>query len=302
MDIVKIYDDYPGRTNFVFTGRKDPYLLAKDDDHLPDEEDDGWFSFPNPEQGRIECKSDKDMDENSPPTYNIKKILENQNGILYKDPGSPNGDFQDIEITWRVKNVTSKNGDGQKPHLELVAGGFKQANEKTKVGKDKDVIAQCEAMSYHANIYPGTGRVKFEKDSRHDHHNEKSGYAKDIQGVEKIDTKLKFDDSKEIVQKFILYRIPGNEKWKFFMKLELWHDETGKGDNFKKVHEFTDKGQWGKTKDGNGDCCNSDDEYEFVVLWMTRCAVGIRCDNLDDLLFKDWSVRSIDPSKPLHQG
>lgn len=108
MDIVKIYDDYPGRTNFIFSGRDDPYLLDKNDNKLPDPESDGWFSFPDSEQGRIECKSDKDMDENSPSTYNIKKILEEQNGVLYKDSDNPNGDFQDIEITWRIKNFTAK--------------------------------------------------------------------------------------------------------------------------------------------------------------------------------------------------
>lgn len=88
------------------------------------------------------------------------------------------------------------------------------------------------------------------------------------------------------------------------MKLELWYDKTEKGnkiENFEKVHEFIDKGQWGKTKGGNVDCCNNDPKFEYVVLWTTRCAIGIRCDHLDDVWFKDWSVRSIDPSKPLYQ-
>jgi hypothetical protein len=31
------------------------------------------------------------------------------------------------------------------------------------MGHDKSVPASCESMSYHFNIYPATGRVRFEK-------------------------------------------------------------------------------------------------------------------------------------------
>jgi pectin methylesterase-like acyl-CoA thioesterase len=37
-----------------------------------------------------------------------------------------------------------------------------------------------------------------------------------------------------------------------------------------------------------------------AVLSMARVAIGYRCDNMVDFQFKDMSVRSIDPSKPLH--
>ena len=39
---------------------------------------------------------------------------------------------------------------------------------------------------------------------------------------------------------------------------------------------------------------------ENVILSMARVAIGYRCDNMVDFQFKDMSIRSIDPSKPLH--
>jgi len=35
------------------------------------------------------------------------------------------------------------------------------------------------------------------------------------------------------------------------------------------------------------------------VLTMARAALGYRCDNMVDFQFKDMSIRSIDPTKPL---
>lgn len=79
--------------------------------------------------------------------------------------------------------------------MELVPGGFRQADDKKTVGQHKDVIAQCEAMSYHTNIYPLTGRVKFEKDSRHANRNDESAYAIDIHEVEKKNAIPQFDEN-----------------------------------------------------------------------------------------------------------
>ena len=34
---------------------------------------------------------------------------------------------------------------------------------------------------------------------------------------------------------------------------------------------------------------------------MARVAIGYRCDEMFDFQFKDMSIRSIDPSRPLHR-
>ena len=81
------------------------------------------------------------------------------------------------------------------------------------------------------------------------------------------------------------------------MKLELYLDVTGKGDHFQRVLEYEDRGQWGPTDGGNSECHAS----EFVVLSMARVAIGYRCDDMVNFQFKDMSIRSIDPSRPLHR-
>jgi hypothetical protein len=151
------------------------------------------------------------------------------------------------------------------------------------VGKDKAVPAACEAMSYHYNLYPLTGRVKFEKDSMHT-----PGYTKT--NPEKKNAMGKFDNMQEIIQKAVLYRTTKG------VKLESYVDESGTGTQFKKVIEFEDTGQYGPTRGGNAPCkCG-----EFPILSMGRVALGYRGDNWISLEFKDASIRSIDSTKPLH--
>ncbi len=301
--ILKIYEDYPGRNYFALKSNNMHEKRFLKDKPVPTS--NGWFRFPTGHkkgQGRIEILSNVDANEETIPTFNLKKVLEERDGVLFKDPNSPDGDFQDIEITWRIKMKGHGHGheDGGY-HIELVPGGLNQADDDKKlVGKDKNIIAQCEAMSYHANVYPTQGRVKFEKDTKHT-----DGYTTDKSDPVDKHAFKPFSKDQEIIHKFVIYRIKGNDKWNHFMKLEQYIDETGKGDNFKKVLEKIDDGQWGPTKKGNKQCCENDKQYEYVVLWMTRCAIGIRCDGLDDmgdLLFKDWSIRSINPDKLIHKS
>jgi hypothetical protein len=204
---------------------------------------------------------------------------------LFKPPNSPDGkgDFLNIEQTWRFRVLKAGTGtrNGQ-AHIELVPGGYRQTSRKTKTGKDRAVPASCESMSYHFNVYPLTGRVKFEKDSDHT-----TGYARS--NPQKEHAVPAFDNGQIVVQKAVLYRTPNG------MKLESYLDMTGNGTNFQKVLEFEDRGQWGPTEGGNSEC----DCSENVVLSMARVAVGYRCDNMVDFEFRDMSIRSIDPSKVL---
>ncbi len=280
--IQKIYGDAPQPVNnWAFDGNTvDPRFMEQKIVNAGNR----WYKPQDAVEMRVEVLSDASADENTIETFDVANVL--RKGYLYKPPNSPDGkgDFLNIEQTWRFKVVKAgtgtKNGEA---HIELVPGGYRQTSDKTKVGKDKAVPAGCESMSYHFNIYPLTGRVKFEKDSDHT-----SGYTRS--DPEKDHAVPRFDDGQVVVQKAILYRTAHG------MKLESYLDMSGKGDGFQKVLDFEDRGQWGPTRGGNSECHCS----ENVVLSMARVAIGYRCDNMVDFEFKDMSIRSIDPSKPLH--
>ncbi len=282
--IQKIYADAPEPANhWTFTGNpNDPRFMEQ----RIVAADDGWFQAENPKEMRVEVVSDPSANEHTIETFDLARVL--AKGYLYKPPDSPDGkgDFLNIEQTWRFRVI--KTGDGTvngSAHLELVPGGYRQTSRKTKTGKDQAVPASCESMSYHFNIYPLTGNVRMEKDSDHT-----TGYARDDLNPRKTHAVPRFDDGRIIVQKAILYRTAAG------MKLELYLDMTGRGDHFEKVLETEDRGQWGPTQGGNAECHCS----ENVILSMARVAIGYRCDNLINFQFKDLSIRSIDPAKPLH--
>lgn len=280
--IQKIYADAPRpANNWVFDGNvNDPRLMEQKIVRAAG----GWFEPPDATMMRVEVLSDASANEKSIETFDVGKVL--AKGYLFKPPDSPDGkgDFLNIEQTWRFKVVKAGTGTRNgEAHIELVPGGYEQTDDKRKAGKDKAVPASCETMSYHFNIYPLSGRVKFEKDSDHT-----SGYTKE--DPEKKHAVPRFDKGQVVVQKAVLYRTPKG------MKLESYLDMTGRGDSFQKVMEFEDHGQWGPTEGGNAEChCG-----ENVVLSMARVAIGYRCDNMVEFQFKDMSIRSIDPSKPLH--
>jgi hypothetical protein len=282
--IQKIYADAPPPiNNWVFTGSpSDPRFMEQR--LVPAH--NGWFRPEDPIEMRVEVLSDASANERTIDTFDVTKVL--AKGYLYKPPGSADGrgDFLNIEQTWRLRVI--KTGPGMRngsAHIELVPGGYRQTSQKGPSGRDRAVPASCETMSYHFNAYPMTGRVKIEKDSDHT-----TGYAQDDRDPERIHAVPRFDDGREIIQKAVLYRTAKG------MKLEMYMDMSGRGDHFEKVLEYEDRGQWGPTIGGNADCHCS----ENVVLSMARVAIGYRCDNMIDFEFKDMSIRSIDPSQPLH--
>jgi hypothetical protein len=280
--IQKIYDDAPPPiNNWTFGGRaNEPRFMEQ---KIVDA-GNGWFRPQNATQMRVEVLSDPTVTEKTIETFDVAKVL--AKGHLYKPPDSADGkgDFLNIEQTWRIRVMKTGTGIANgRAHIELVPGGYRQTSQTTKVGKDLAVPASCEAMSYHFNIYPLTGRVKLEKDSDHT-----AGYTRSSPGKE--DAVAPFDHGQEVVQKAVLYRTAAG------MKLEMYLDMSGRGDRFEKVIEFEDRGQWGPTRGGNSQChCP-----ENVILSMARVAIGYRCDNMVDFQFKDMSIRSIDPAKPLH--
>lgn len=130
--------------------------------------------------------------------------------------------------------------------------------------------------------------------------NHNSGYT--VPGVDPQRTRAvsRFDSGQEVIQKAVLYRVPDSSiPGGFAMKLESYLDMTRKGQHFQKVLEYLDNGKWGPTRGGNGVCCDGNKQYEFVVMNAARCVMSFRCYNMREFLFKDCSVRSIDPTKPL---
>ena len=282
--IQKMYADAPPpANNWVFHGDpKDPRFMEQY--IVP--AGGGWFRPENPTELRVEVVSDTSADERTISTFDVAKVL--AKGYLYKPPDSPDGrgDFLNIEQTWRFRVIKTGAGtDNGQAHVELVPGGYEQTSRKDKIGKDRAVPASCEAMSYHFNLYPSDGRAAMEKDSDH-----VSGYAVDEVNPLKRRALPPFADGREIIQKAVLFRTAAG------MKLEMYVDATGRGDSFRKVLEFEDHGQWGPTRGGNAEC----DCAQNVVLSMARVAIGYRCDNMVDFEFKDMSIRSINPTKPLH--
>jgi hypothetical protein len=281
--IQKIYADAPAPANsWVFhSDPKDPRFLEQY--IVP--AGDGWFRPADPEELRVEVVSDTAANERTIPTFDMAKVL--AKGYLFKPPDSPDshGDFLNIEQTWCVRVIKvgagTRNG---RAHIELVPGGYRQTSIKNKAGIDHAVPASCEAMSYHFNLYPLDGRATMEKDSDH-----VSGYAVDASNPFKFHAIPAFADGREIIQKAVIFRTASG------MKLEMYVDATGRGDSFHKVLEYEDQGQWGPTIGGNAECnCGQN-----VVLSMARVAIGFRCDNMIDFEFKDMSIRSIDPLRPL---
>lgn len=281
--IAKLYADAPAPVNnWFFTGDVHDARIFES---RIESAGDGWVRPTNPQELRLEVLSDPAANERTIPTFAMDKVL--AKGFLYKPPESEDGhgDFLNIEITWRFRVVSlGKGNQNGEPHVEIVPGGFRQTDDDRLAGTDKAVPASCEAMSYHFNAYPITGRVKLEKDSDHT-----GGYTVEDSDPERRQAVAPFADGRVVVMKAVLYRTARG------MKLELWMDMTGRGDHFQKELEYEDHGQWGPTRGGNKECRAT----EYTLLNMARVAIGFRCDNMREFLMRDMSIRSIDPARRL---
>jgi hypothetical protein len=281
--IAKIYgDDTNGpRNNWHMTGANDPRFMESNPVPLPN----GWFTYKALGQGRIEILSESAITEDSFDTFWIDTLI--KRGYALKPIDSPDGrgDFGNVEVTIEYQNVVAAGGGSFEGHPEIVYSLFRQTNDTKKVGRDKKVMAQCEAGSYHANLYKS--RCKFEKDSKHT-----EGYT-----LHDPEAKIGFSDgSKPFVHKAIYYRVPNNNiPGGFAMKLEQYMSTDG-GKTFKQMIQYLDDGKWGPSKGGHNSLCGCS---EYVVHNYGHPTIGIRIDYMKSFEFRNWSVRSIDPSKKL---
>jgi hypothetical protein len=188
-------------------------------------------------------------------------------------------DWKSTEITGYLKpNHFSTSTTNGAAHIEYVARGARNTNDQFLVG---GFPAMCEATTYHSNTYM-TGRVKFEKDLMHT-----AGYTADSQDPQ-IFNAVNMALGKWVGVKAVYYNFPNGT-----VKLEQWVDDStdninSPGNQWHKVLDFTDHGQWGG---GQPNCGGTP---STIITWGGPIAL-FRWDNIDNMDFKNLSIREIQP-------
>jgi hypothetical protein len=269
------------RNNWHMTSANDNRFMESN----PKAIGNGWYSYPSLSQGRIEVMSVPGLTEDSFDTFYIDDLI--KRGYAYKPVDSVDGDFGDVEVNVKYQNISEGSGSFE-AHPETVYSLFRQTNDTKKVGKDLRVIAQCEAGSYHSNVYKA--RSKFEKDSKHT-----EGYTvKDPSATNGYGSLGKTG----FVHKSVFYRVPNNTiPGGFAVKCEQYISTDGlAGQKFKLLIEYLDDGKWGPSKGGHNSECGCS---EYVVHNYGHPTVGLRIDFMQSFEFRDWSITSINPGKKL---
>lgn len=220
-----------------------------------------------------------------PGDSNICKCYDtdNRNGYM----SGPNDWPPRVEMTGYYRSPpgsTTTNTSNGETHIEHVISGHRSTTSSTASGPGNCQLG-C-AGSYHCNLYPLTGRQKFEKDYHHSF-----AYAKDIPGVNNITATAKWaGDNNWHGFKSIFYILPDGAT----VQLEHWTDWNADG-NWKKTHSFQDKGQWTPKASYTG--CGSGPQT--IVFLFGGPLIDFRADNWNNYDMKWLSIRSIDPTKPL---
>jgi hypothetical protein len=190
-------------------------------------------------------------------------------------------DWKNVEMTGYLKanSVTGSSQNGA-AHIEFVARGARNTNDQFAVG---GFPAMCEATTYHSNTYLSPqGRVKFEKDLMHT-----AGYTANSQDPQRLNS-VNIALGKWVGIKAVYYNFPNGT-----VKLEQWVDDStanvnAPGNNWHKVLEFVDHGQWGG---GHPNCGGTD---HTIITWGGPIAL-FRWDNVDNMDIKNLSIREIQP-------
>ncbi|MDQ6863080.1 MAG: discoidin domain-containing protein [Thermoproteota archaeon] len=190
-------------------------------------------------------------------------------------------DWKNVEMTGYLKanSITGSSQNGA-AHIEYVARGARNTNDQFIVG---GFPAMCEATTYHSNTYLSPlGRVKFEKDLMHT-----AGYTANSQDPQRVNS-VNIALGKWVGIKAVYYNFPNGT-----VKLEQWVDDStnninAPGNNWHKVLEFVDHGQWGG---GHPNCGGTD---HTTITWGGPIAL-FRWDNVDNMDIKNLSIREIQP-------
>jgi hypothetical protein len=194
----------------------------------------------------------------------------NQQQLAAKGYMQSSNDWKNVEITgyFKVNSYTTSSKNGA-AHIEFLARGGVHTDSRS-----------CEGTAYHSNLYQ-TGRSKFEKEMEHTpgyttNDPQKTGASSPLKGRGWIGVKAVF------------YTLPSGS-----VKLEQWIDDTTDninmpGNNWHKLLEFTDSGNWG------GGHPNCEGAPNTIITWVGPI-VHFRWDNIDNMDIKNFSVREIQP-------
>jgi hypothetical protein len=199
-----------------------------------------------------------------------------------KDWGA-NGRGIEATAYYRINAHSSSTVNGES-HIEHVLGGAVHTSDTSTLN---GFPKTCEGCTYHANVYPITGRCKFEKELSHT-----AGYS--TGDPEATNTSYKFIDSKKWVGwKTVKYVMADGQS----VKLEAYIDINATN-NWVKVLDFVDNGKWGPTQGKIGATCGGGENT--VITWGGPI-FGFRWDNITDMDIKWASVRSINPLNNIQQ-
>lgn len=135
----------------------------------------------------------------------------------------------------------------------------------------------CEGVAYKGDIF-FSGDTRFAKEQWH-----VSYFFTDIK------SDLKSIKGKWIGYKFVLYNLENpSDPSKTIVKMESWVDYNNNG-KWVKINEYIDKGKWGDS----GKKC--DGKKDQLITWGGPIAT-FRWDKADDVDFKNFSIREIQPS------
>jgi hypothetical protein len=199
--------------------------------------------------------------------YNESKITTyNQIELAKKGYMQSPNDWKNVEMTGYVKY---NEGDNDQNFAWYARGGKHTDSE------------DCEGSAYKGQLY-------YEGDSR---------FAKQQWFVS-----YAFTDEKEHITypledrwigfKFVVYNLPPLKNGTIFVKMENWINENGDGISWKKIDERIDRGHWGE----RGEHC--DGKAAQIISWGGPIAT-FRWDNADEVDIKYFSVREIEPPKPV---
>ncbi len=174
-------------------------------------------------------------------------------------------DWKNVEITGYIKLKNNNVPLSEGRFTWYARGGHHTESEP------------CEGVAYKGDIF-FSGDTRFAKEQWH-----VSYFFTDNK------TDLKSIKGKWIGYKFVLYNLEHQpDTSKTIVKMETWIDYDNNG-KWVKINEYIDKGKWGDS----GKKC--DGKKDQIISWGGPIAT-FRWDKADDVDFKNFSVREIQPS------
>jgi hypothetical protein len=246
----------------------DPVTLTRDERFDPNanlsRNEDGSWSVDSKEQTRLNVwtKGSGNFRQNEGiDTYN-HSVIETR-GYWYKS-----SDWRNVEMTWYFKLK------------EYVEDEFSMFSRSISHSKNQ---SGCGGSDYKLQLQ-FDGSVSVEKEEWHVHYTnqpEKLPLELDHKNIE-----LGNLTNRWIGLKMIIYNNPKNGMT--YPTMEMWIDQTNNG-TWKKVHEYTDRGNWGSTMNR---CGGVPDQ---LITWGSPVAT-FRWDKTANVDFNNLSIREIEPS------